>query len=218
MKLINMMKGNGAVVVAPLVYSGWDPTQKSSGLILSNGNKTATAASDGIVRSVAHHSTPSSVGSGQYSVEIHIDAFGSGIWLGFGTSAQSIATGNYPGNSVNSWSIASNGQDYAQGVGVSAVIPGGSGTWLAYGSTYISMSLAPDPVGGNVGHGPEMITSMRTDAGSSGYGPLTWPAGKVPPPGLDLYLFLRLTGGAQVTTNFGATAMITVAGNAGWHD
>lgn len=199
--LSHMLKGGG-VVASPIVYSTWDPTKKSSGLQLSNGNRTAYAASDGIVRSVVHVNHNSNPGNppanGQYAVAIHVDSYGSGIWFGFGTSAQGLSTGNYPGDSTNSWGLVSSGLDMYNG---SSVGGAWSGSWSANGFTDILLQIAPTATGTIMGTS-QRVNQPPFPTGSQGYGPIFWPVD--PPPALDLYFFVRLTGGAQVTTDFGA--------------
>ena len=226
--LSHMMKGVAPTPYVPPNFTTWDPANKSSGILLSNGNLTASAASDGIVRSVAHRATPNPSsglpnvrsGVGTFSpaciVEITINARGSGIWFGFGKTAQSLANGSYPGNSINSWGIAANGYNYSNGVAVQAGIPGPGQTWLSYGSNVIGLIVYPDPIGDNRGSYFELRTAFRTDALGSGYGPINWPA-NYPPPGTDLYFFVRLTGGAQITANFGASTFITSQAHDGFY-
>jgi hypothetical protein len=94
----------------------WNPSDKASGVTLSNGNLTAQTPTSGGsgVRSVA------SVSSGKWYWEMAIDNAGSGnvTMVGIATSAMPIASG-IPGFSADSYGYrGGNGQKYTNSSGV----------------------------------------------------------------------------------------------------
>jgi len=94
----------------------WNPSDKSAGVTLSNGNLTATRAGSGwgAARGV------SSFLSGKWYWEITVTAGNINDILGIGTSSAALT---YPGNDVNGWGFGNGGYKYhnnsAAGYGLS---------------------------------------------------------------------------------------------------
>jgi hypothetical protein len=100
----------------------WNPSDKDTGITLSNGNLTATgtpSGGDGMVRAVQSHS-----GSGKYYIEFTTGATYAGIDTGVGI-ATSAATGIGLGsNSANGFTVVGgtlwfNGASTGHGIGAS---------------------------------------------------------------------------------------------------
>lgn len=95
---------------ASLIPTTWNPADKGSACVLSNGNLTGTApAINGSVRSIF------STSSGKWYWEITTTSTTYSPGIGIGTAAASLA--NYPGSSSGAWAWFGNkGKKYTGGV------------------------------------------------------------------------------------------------------
>lgn len=160
----------------------FNPSAKTSVVVLSNGNLTAASDTTSQWESVQATTFKS---SGKWYCEFTVNQAVFDIALGIETSTDSTAAGQFPGGAADSWAYWSNGSWYNNGAS--------TGGWATY-TTGDVIGMALDATGGTLSfykNGVLQGTISGVSAGS--YTPAVG-------------FFYSAGSAGQVTANFGATS------------
>jgi len=127
-----------------LAGSTWNPSDKNSKIILSNGNLTASNSTSGGTYEGVRATTSKLASSFVFTVTVNAEDSASSAELVAGLADGNFGlSGNYAGGSGNSWGVqaANNNATYASGTGQSAVVACAGSVWQVGGAAIMYFAV-----------------------------------------------------------------------------